>query len=110
MQHTVNIANAFADYDRLKSLREFFDSRNTRPYHFRKTQLQKLKNVLLKHEQQLYNALYADLKKSPEESWVTEVGFVIAEINAALKNLRNWMKPERMKTNLLNFPSSSFVL
>lgn len=110
MQHTVNIANAFTAYDRLNSMRAFFESRNTRPYDFRKTQLKKLKNALLKHEQQLYDALYIDLKKSPEESWVTEIGFVIAEINATLKNLRKWMQPERAGTNLLNFPSSSFIL
>lgn len=110
MQHTINTINASDDQDRVKLMREFFNSRNTRPYHFRKTQLQNLKNALLKREQQLYDALYADLKKSPEESWVTEIGFVIAEINVALKNLRNWMQPERVSTNLLNFPSSSFIL
>ncbi len=69
----------------LQSMSRFYESRNTRSYNFRRTQLQKLKTVLLKHEQQLYDALYADLKKNPEESWVTEIGFVVAEINDALK-------------------------
>ena len=27
-----------------------------------------------------------------------------------LKNLRQWMQPERVKTNLVNFPSSSYVM
>ncbi|HKC37441.1 MAG TPA: aldehyde dehydrogenase family protein, partial [Chitinophagaceae bacterium] len=62
------------------------------------------------HEQDLYDALYADLKKSPEETWVTETGMVIAELNTALKNLRNWMAPERVSTNLLNLPSGSKIL
>lgn len=94
----------------LESLRNFFDRCKTKSYTFRKEQLQKLKNAVLKHEQDLYDALYTDLKKNKEEAWVTEIGFLIAEINAALKNLRSWMKPMRAKTNLVNFPSSSFVL
>jgi acyl-CoA reductase-like NAD-dependent aldehyde dehydrogenase len=41
---------------------------------------------------------------------VTEVGFVISEINLTLRQLRQWMKPEFVATNLLNFPSRSYVL
>ena len=54
--------------------------------------------------------MYADLKKSPEESWVTELGLVLSELNFIEKNLRRWMEPERVATNLLNLPSSSKVL
>jgi aldehyde dehydrogenase (NAD+) len=43
----------------------------------------------------LHAALYADLKKSPEESWVTETGFVRSEISNALKSLEEWMQPEK---------------
>src|SRR4030095_4918271 len=94
----------------LHSLRQFYNSGQTRPYRFRKQQLQKLKSAILLHEKELHDALYADLKKSPEESWVTETGFLISEINSALKNLRQWMEPEKAKTNLLNLPSSSFIM
>lgn len=62
------------------------------------------------YEEQLYAALYTDLKKSKEECWVTEIGFVISEINAALKHLHHWMNPEKVKTNLLNLPSSSYII
>jgi len=72
--------------------------------------LKKLKASILRHEQDLYNALYADLKKSPEETWVTETGFVITELNASIKNLHLWMQPENVETNLLNLPSSSKIL
>jgi aldehyde dehydrogenase (NAD+) len=57
----------------------------------------------------LYDALYTDLKKSPEETWVTETGLVLRELNAAIKNLQHWMQPEKAATNLLNFPSISKV-
>jgi NAD-dependent aldehyde dehydrogenases len=95
---------------KLQRLRQHFDGGNTLSYAFRKQQLQQLKKVLLKYEKPLYDALYADLKKSREESWVTEIGFVIAEIKQALKNLHYWMQPQKVKTNLLNLPSSSYIV
>lgn len=94
----------------LTALRQYFNSGVTRSYQFRKEQLQKLKQAVLDHEQELYDALFTDLKKSPEETWVTETGFLLSEINNAIKNLRRWMQPERTATNLLNLPSSSYVM
>ena len=99
-----------ADITSLEKLRQYFNSGSTKPYTFRKEQLKKLKSSILNHEQDLYDALHLDLKKSPEESWVTETGMVIAELNAAIKNLHNWMAPQRAGTNLLNMPSGSRVL
>lgn len=99
-----------ADISSLETMRRYFSSGITKTYEFRKEQLQKLKSSILKHEQELYDALYADLKKSPEESWVTETGLVISELNAALRHLRGWMRPERTGTNLLNLPSRSRVM
>lgn len=96
--------------DALLRMRHYYDSGVTRSFQFRKEQLQHLKRALLKHEQALHEALHADLKKSPEESWVTETGFLLSEINAALKHLRSWMESERVGTNLVNLPSSSYVL
>jgi aldehyde dehydrogenase (NAD+) len=99
-----------ADIIKLDEMRRYFNSGATRSYQFRKEQLKKLKQSILKYEQDLYDALFADLKKSPEEIWATETGMVIAELNAALKNLQNWMEPEPAGTNLLNLPSSSRII
>jgi len=96
--------------DALHALHNYFESGATKEFSFRKEQLKKLKASILAHEQDLYDALYADLKKSPEETWVTETGMVIAELNAAIKHLRNWMHPDRVSTNLLNLPSRSRVM
>jgi aldehyde dehydrogenase (NAD+) len=93
----------------LLPLREFFNENSTRSYSFRKAQLRALKNAIFSHEHELHEALYTDLRKSPEESWVTETGFLIAEINHTLRHLKSWMKRERVRTNLLNFPSRSFI-
>ena len=94
----------------LNNMRHYFESGATQSYSYRKEKLIKLKNAIRKYENELYEALNSDLKKSPEESWVTELGMVMSEINAAIKNLHDWMKPKKVTTNLLNFPSSSFVM
>src|SRR5258706_13917292 len=95
--------------DQLHSMREYYDTGATHSYSFRKEQLKKLKAALLKYEQDLYDALYTDLKKSKEESYATEFGLVLAEINVALKNLHRWMEPHSAGTDLVNLPSRSKI-
>ena len=94
----------------LSALREYFSTGSTMSFLFRKQQLEKLKKAIIKHEEQINSALYTDLKKSKEESWVTENGFVLTEINNTLSKLEGWMKRESVRTNLLNLPSRSFIL
>lgn len=94
----------------LQQQRQFFESGATRPYAFRKQQLLNLKKAVENHEEEIYAALYADLHKSKEECWVTENGFFMAELKDTLANLKQWMEPEAVPTNLLNLPSSSKVM
>ncbi len=94
---------------KLTAMRSYFNSGVTRPYAFRKQQLLLLKEAVIAQEEEVYAALYADLKKSKEECWATENGFFLAELNDALRHLQEWMQPEAVPTNLLNLPSSSRV-
>ena len=96
--------------NQLQQQRRFFESGATRPYAFRKQQLIALKQAVADHEAAIYEALYADLHKSKEECWVTENGFFMAELKDTLANLKSWMAPEAVPTNLLNLPSSSSVM
>jgi aldehyde dehydrogenase (NAD+) len=93
----------------LQTLRRYFESGATQPYAFRKAKLEALRAAIHQHEASLMQALCDDLKKNKEEAWVTEIGFVLAEIRHTLKHLRCWMKPQKVSTNLLNLPSKSFV-
>ena len=99
-----------ADISRLEKMRQYFNSGATKSYDFRREQLKRLKASILDHEREIYDALYADLKKSPEETWVTETGMVISELNTAINSLHQWMAPEQVETNLVNLPSSSRIL
>ena len=94
----------------LTAMRNFYESGVTKSYEFRKSQLMKLKSVVEKYESEIYAALYADLKKSPEDCWTTENGLLLAELNNAIDQLHHWMEPKKVPTNLLNLPSKSFIL
>lgn len=96
--------------EQLQAMRNYFNDGITRPYAFRRHQLTTLKESILKHEEDLYAALYTDLKKSKEESWVTELGMVISELKVIKDHLKDWIQPQKTSTNLLNLPSSSYVL
>ena len=91
-------------------MRAYFETGATRSYLFRKEQLTKLKKAIIENTLPLQEAFYKDLKKSPEESWITETGFLLAEISNALRNLQKWMRHEKAGTNLVNLPSKSYVM
>lgn len=91
-------------------LRAYFMTGATQPYEFRLLQLQRLKKVVLEHERQLYDALYADLKKTDEDAWATEIGFFLSELNYTIKHLKDWIEPKSVTTNLVNLPSTSFTI
>ncbi len=93
----------------LLKMRAYFETGVTKAYFFRKEKLNKLKETVIKYQQSIQDALYKDLKKSPEESWVTETGFLLSEISHTLKHLKQWMEPDSVSTNLLNIPSKSYI-
>nr|WP_100371763.1 aldehyde dehydrogenase [Bacillus sp. FJAT-45037] len=76
----------------------FFYLGQTKDYDFRKKQLEKLKDALVKNEDKLLAAVKADLNKSKEEAFLTEIGPTYQEITHTLKHLKDWMKPEKVKT------------
>ena len=93
----------------LENMLTFYKSQETRSYKFRREQLKKLKKSLQDREKEIYTALYDDLKKSREEAYISELGMVMSEISHLLRNLKEWMRPETVSTNLVNFPSKSIL-
>lgn len=89
--------------------RMFFNENQTKSVGFRITQLKNLKEVILKNETKICDALYQDLQKSREEAYLTEIGIVLSEINYHIKNLNSW-KSKRVSSPLALFPSSSKII
>jgi len=96
--------NAFVD-----EKKNFFDSGATLSYEFRVKQLNKLKAAIVGYEFEVEQALRADLHKPEFEAYTSEVALLYSEINYTLKHLKKWMKPDRVTTPLVHFPSTSRV-
>lgn len=94
----------------IESQREFFLTHTTKDINFRLENLQKLKKAILKYEGKLNEALKNDLTKPPFEAYVTEIGFVLEEISHHIHNLKKWAKPTKIRTDLVNFYSRSYIL
>jgi len=76
---------------------------------FRIDKLKLLKKVLEDNENKIYAALKNDLSKPPFETFTTELGMIIREIDFFIKKLSKWMKPEKAKTSWLHFKSSGYI-
>ncbi|MEV5573206.1 aldehyde dehydrogenase family protein [Spirillospora sp. NPDC052269] len=77
-------------------LRGVFGSGRTKGLAWRREQLRELRALLTEREAELAEALRADLGKGAVESYASELGFVVNEIDHALKHLERWTRPERV--------------
>lgn len=87
----------------------YFKTSETRSVAFRIRQLTALREAILLHEEEICKALYADLGKSGEESYLTEIGVVLMEIRHAIANCKRWSRPRRVGTELFLFPSRALL-
>ena len=65
--------------------RNFFNSGKTFDHKFRRVQLKKLLNAIISNKEVIYAALKTDLTKSFNESFISEVGFIITELKHTIK-------------------------
>ncbi|MBW8685816.1 aldehyde dehydrogenase [Chitinophaga rhizophila] len=88
---------------------QFFASGKTLPYKFRRQQLRLLKTAIKKREKDILAALKADLHKHPVEAYSSEIGTLYVEIRHLLSNLKDWMKPEKVTSPFVMYPSKSRI-
>jgi aldehyde dehydrogenase (NAD+) len=82
--------------------KDFFKTQQTKNIKFRKIYLEKLKEVIIKNENLLYEAIHKDFGKSKFDTFTTEISFILNDINYYLKNLKSLSKPKKVRTNLIN--------
>lgn len=87
--------------------RQFFATGKTKEVNFRREQLQQLKAAIKESSGAILDALYADLHK-PEFEGYFELA-VTQDIDYALKHLKSWVKPKKVKTPLTQFPSTGRI-
>ena len=102
------------DYDRPSSalvgaLRAHFETGVTKSLSWRLSQLDALEHLLTEREQDILDALHADLGKPATEAFGSEIGLPLSELRLTRKKLASWMKPERVRTSLLAMPGRSYI-
>ena len=85
--------------------REYFLTGETLSVKFRKEQLKKLKEAILRNQKKITDALHVDLGRHEFEGYFCDVGAIILEINEYIKGLSKWNRPERHFSGLACFPS-----
>ncbi|WP_337249161.1 aldehyde dehydrogenase family protein [Leucobacter chromiireducens] len=91
-------------------LRHTFGRGVTRSEGWRRDQLERLRTLLLERGPEFEAALHADLGKSGVEAQLTEIGFLIAELDHALARLGRWMRPRRVGVPLAVQPASARIV
>lgn len=94
----------------VQSQHTYFKTGETLSIAFRLRALRTLRAKIMEHEEEILDALRADLGKSHFEGYMTEVGLALDEIRYMEKHLKKLIKPHRVPTPLGNFHSKSFVL
>lgn len=94
---------------KLQRQREYFAGGATLDVDFRRAHLRRLREVIRENTVAICNALHADLHKSDYESYMTEIGIVLAELGKHIRNLRRWARPRRVASPVFLFPSRSRV-
>ncbi len=93
----------------IQNAREYFLSGESKNLDFRKKSLLKLKNTILKYETQILDALKKDLGKNNFEAYISEIAFVLKEIDFQIKNLNKFAKTEKVKTQIINQIGKSYI-
>ena len=92
----------------LEKQRIFYRSGKTIPVKFRIEQLKKLYTSVKKHQNEINDALTADLGKSHYEGFMCESGLVLTEISYMIRHVRKFAKRKTVTTPLAQFHSHSY--
>jgi aldehyde dehydrogenase (NAD+) len=94
--------------DTVTHLRATFRSGRTRPIEWRLGQLDAIVRMVDEREKEFAAALAEDLGRQPVEAWLADLAPVTAEAKFAIKNLRKWVKPTRVKVPLSVQPGKAW--
>ena len=88
----------------------YFRSGATLDVRTRKANLVAFEKAVLKWEKPLCEALWKDLHKSYEESYIAEVSILLGEIRTHIRNVGKWTRPQRRPTPMKLFPARSKII
>src|SRR4030042_4154070 len=89
--------------------RNFFNSGKTFDTNFRIDMLKKIRSRVILHEAEIRDALWKDFHKPAFEVIATETGFIMKEINLAMRQLKKWSRPKKVRTPVVHFLAWSYI-
>ncbi|MCU1487858.1 MAG: NAD-dependent aldehyde dehydrogenase [Actinomycetia bacterium] len=93
----------------LDLLRKTFESGRTRPVAWRKEQLAGLRRMVVEAEEELLEALRADLGRPRVEAYAADIGHTKAELRHLHSHVARWMKPDRVRLPATVAPAKGWV-
>ena len=90
--------------------RAFFATRRTFDIGYRREALARLHRAVRIHEREIAGALGRDLGKSPDESYMCEIGLSLSEIRYQAAHVKRWSRPRLHGTGLANSASVGRVM
>ena len=85
-------------------------NKQLRSLDYRRKMIQKLLDWMLVNENKIKNAIQLDFKKPEIEIELTEIWFCIKEARYILKNLKHWMKKEKVSKTLTLITTKSYII
>ncbi|XP_041365280.1 aldehyde dehydrogenase, dimeric NADP-preferring-like [Gigantopelta aegis] len=93
----------------VNGVRQVFRSGRTVTYEWRRTQLEGMLKLLDENMDKLTDALYKDLHKAKAEAMMMELNMVRNEVINTMNSLTTWMKPEKVKKELINIMDTCYI-
>ena len=90
----------------IKRQRTYFKLGKTLSVAFRIKLLKALYKEIIAQDEEIHQALHKDLGKPYVEVISSEISVLLNDIKLLKKNLKNWSKPKRIPSSIINFPSS----
>jgi len=111
-ERSIQVSPAVLDGIRtgIAKLRATFESGVTRSYEWRAAQLGGLVNMFDQHEARIIEALRADVGKTQMDAWTAEIADVRTGLLGLKKNLRRYMKSEKVSTPFWMMPGKSLIV
>jgi aldehyde dehydrogenase (NAD+) len=94
--------------DTVAQLRATFRSGRTKPIDWRLAQLEAIVRLVSEREKDFVAALQKDLGRPAVDAWLADLAPVTGEAKYAIKRLRSWMRPTRVKVPLSVQPAKAW--
>ncbi|XP_023525804.1 aldehyde dehydrogenase family 3 member H1-like isoform X2 [Cucurbita pepo subsp. pepo] len=91
-------------------VRECYNSGKTRRYEWRVEQVKNLLKLVDENQKEMIDTVHSDFSKPEFEAFAHEIALLKNSCKLALKELRRWMTPEKVKTSITTFPSSAAIV